>query len=321
MIERASGDFLQWLRGFHHVVTHGTTAAAAAAMGVRQPTVSHQIKMLEADLGVRLFQRTMKRMVLTPEGKALHERAIVLFEQIRGIKEEVGRPQKGALKGDVPIITTHSVASNYLPCVIRGFLSRNPDVSFTLTGATEFAAILRQVQNSSVELGIVHGYVFPDTIEYIPLFSSPLVLIVSKKHAAQHGWHFTASADGSLADMTELNNMPYVAFSPQATMTHHLHEILSKHKIKVKTTVRVNTSSLLSRYVASGFGATIIDAFTAASHPGAFDCYRLANDVSDRIYHIVYRKKTYISPQVRSFIEYMRENTVHIEGLCAPVCS
>lgn len=317
MIERIGGDFLQWLRGFHHVAIHGTTAAAASAMGVRQPTVSHQVKMLEADLGVQLFQRTLRQMILTPEGKELHERALVLFEQVRRIKEEVGCPQKGALKGNIPIITTHSVANNYLPNAIKDFLLHNADVTFTVTGVTKFSTILKKVQSATIEIGIAHGHDFPDTIEHIPLFSSPLVLIVSKKHAAKNGWKFTTSEDGCLKNLKELDNMPYVAFSPQAVMTHHLQEITSKHKIKVKAAVQVNTSSLLSRYVAAGFGITIIDAFTAASCPEEFECYRLPDDIADREYQIIYRKKTYISPQIHAFIDHMRSSAVHMKGICA----
>lgn len=319
MIERIGGDFLQWLRGFHHVVTHGSTAAAAAAMGVRQPTVSHQIKMLETELGVQLFQRTLRKMILTPAGQALHERAIVLFEQVRSIKEEVGRPQEGALKGEIALMTTHSVAGNYLPFVIQSFAALHPQVSFSITGVTEFSLILDKVQSSGVDLGIVLGQVFPPTIEHVPLFSTPLVLIVSKKYAVQNGWQFTRAADGSLADFRELDKIPYIAFSPEARLTRHLYEILARHQISVNITTQVNTSGLLARYVAFGFGVTIIDAFTAAADPELFDCYPLPGVALDRPYQIIYRKKTYVSPQTRAFIEHLQNRRIDIEGIFASV--
>lgn len=315
MIEKINGDFLQWLRGFHFVVTHGGTTAAAAAMGVRQPTVSHQIKMLETELRVQLFQRTLRRMVLTPEGQALHERAIVLFEQIRSIKEEVGRPPEGAVKGEISLATTHSVASNYLPSLIQSFAALHPETTFAVTGFAEFSVILDKVQNSTFELGIVHGQAFPPTLEHIPLFSSPLVLIVAKQHAARNGWQFTRAEDGSMANLRELDKIPYVAFSSGTMLTHSLHEILARWDISVNITVRVNTSSLLARYVASGFGATILDTFTAAADPAVFDCYPISSVATRRLYHAVFRKKDYVSPQTRAFLEYLRQHANQVDGI------
>ncbi len=95
MIDRMNGNLFQWLRGFYYVVTLGSTSAAAAAMGLSQPSVSHQVHMLEAELGVQLFQRTLRRMAPTKEGLVLYERTVTLFEQVRGIKAEIGCPTRG----------------------------------------------------------------------------------------------------------------------------------------------------------------------------------------------------------------------------------
>ncbi len=315
MIDKLNGDFLQWLRGFHHVVTLGSAAAAATAMGVRQPTVSHHIKMLETELGVQLFQRIQRRMQPTLEGLALYERAIVLFEQIRSIQDEVGRPREGALKGDISLITTHSVATNYLPSLIESFAAQHAGVAFTLTAVTGFAAILENVQNSSVELGITHGQLFPPVIGHAPLFSTKLVLIVSKKHAAERGWRFTRKQDGTLADFNELDNIPYVAFSPGTMLTHLLHELLARHNVRIRPVITVNTSSLLARYVARGFGVTIVDSFTAAASGEGYDSYCLQPDGPLRVYHAIYRKKTYMPPQTRAFIKHLQAARPDIEGI------
>jgi DNA-binding transcriptional LysR family regulator len=318
MIEKINGDFLQWLRGFHFVVTHGSITAAAQAMGLRQPTVSHQIKMLEAELGVQLFQRTLHKMQLTPQGHALHERSLVLFEQVRSIKEEVGRPQEGTLKGEISVITTHSIAINYLTTLIQSFRTLHPQTTFTITGASEYSLILDKVHSSAFDLGIVHERIFPPTIECMPLFSTPLVLIVAKEYAERNGWRFTRAANGSLADLRELAGMPYVGFTPDAMLTHYLYEILARYQISVNITVRVNTSGLLACYVANGFGVTILDAFTAAADPGVFDCYPLSSVAANRLYHVVFRKRAYVSPQTRAFIKYLRKTPIRMDGIIYP---
>jgi DNA-binding transcriptional LysR family regulator len=69
------GDFLQWLRGFYYVAKRRSVTQAAMEMRRNQPTISHQIKCLESEFGVALFERSSGKMELTPEGRALLEKA------------------------------------------------------------------------------------------------------------------------------------------------------------------------------------------------------------------------------------------------------
>lgn len=315
MIEKMGGDFLQWLRGFHFVVTYGSTAAAASAMGLRQPTVSHQVQMLEAELGVQLFRRTLRKMVPTTEGLALYERATMLFEDIREMKSVIGRKREESVKGEISLVTTHSVAENYLPEIIRSFSDRHPETFFTITGVTEAAVIVDKVQSAAMELGIVHGQHYPKTLEIRPLFIAPLALIVSKKMAAERNICFTRAADGSLADMRELSDMPFIAFSPNTILTHYLDEIQARHGMKVRITARVNTSMLLARYVELGFGVSILDVFTAAAHPDIFDIYPIPTVAAPRTYNLIYRKKSYMSPQTLAFIAHLQDDESTVSGI------
>lgn len=316
MLDRLGGDFLQWLRGFYYVMTLGSISAAAQQMGLRQPTVSHHVQMLESELGVQLFQRTPRRMIPTREGLVLYERAIGIFEQVREVKAEVGREREGGVKGEIHLVTTHSVAVNYLPPVIRGFQERNPDTFFTVTAATEAGFIINKVVSSAIELGIALGQGFPSAISAEPLFSSPLALIMSKEHAAQHGWTFSRDRDGNLADISELSSVPYIGFAPETGLTHYLNSILAASNVTLNVALTVNTSILVVRYVERGFGVSIIDKFTAeGAHADAFDIFPLAGVSAPRSYQLITRKKNYLSPQVLAFMEHLRGESVDLPGI------
>lgn len=248
-------------------------------------------------------------------GLALFERATTLFEDIRQIKSVIGRHGQEPVKGEISLVTTHSVAENYLPGIIRSFSDRHPETLFAITGLTESRQIVERVQSSAVELGIVHGQNFPATIETIPLFTAPLALIVSRKFAAEKNIRFTRSGDGSLADIRELGSMPYVAFSPDTLLAHYLHEIQARYGMKVTFSARVNTSKLLTRYVELGFGVTILDEFTASAKADVFDIYPIPDVAAPRTYHLIHRKKSYMSPQSLAFIEYLRADESSIPGI------
>ena len=314
MIDRIGGDFLQWLRGFYYVATMGNTSAAAEKMDLRQPTVSHQVQMLETQLGVQLFQRTPRKMILTREGAALLERTLKIFEQIQGIQGEIGRSAEKGLVGEISIVTTHSVAANYLPGIMQSFREEHPETFFTVTGCTETGTIIAHVVGSAMDIGIALGQSFPPSVAASPLFTSPLALIVGKEYAARNKLAFTRDADGRLADLRELDNIPYVDFARDASMTHYVHSVLALHKVSVAVTARVNTSILLSRYVAMGFGVSFIDAFTAEAQSELFDIYPLADTASLRVYTLVHRTKTYISPQAQAFMEYLRLRQPGVQG-------
>ena len=57
MIKEMGGDYLQWLRGFYQVAKTGSFSMAGREIGRNQPTISHQIKCLEKEYGVTLFDR------------------------------------------------------------------------------------------------------------------------------------------------------------------------------------------------------------------------------------------------------------------------
>jgi LysR family cyn operon transcriptional activator len=67
MIDQIGGDFLQWLRGSYFVAKTGSVTQASVEMGREQAAITHQIKCLEEEFGVLLFDRSPGRLGLTPE--------------------------------------------------------------------------------------------------------------------------------------------------------------------------------------------------------------------------------------------------------------
>jgi DNA-binding transcriptional LysR family regulator len=105
MIEEMSGDFFQWLRGFYYVAKTKSVSLAAAEMGRNQPAISHQVKSLEKELGVTLFDRSKGSMELTPEGISLMGKTISVFELVKEIKGAVCSEGHLDLGGTVVVAT------------------------------------------------------------------------------------------------------------------------------------------------------------------------------------------------------------------------
>src|SRR5699024_5299761 len=119
---------LQQLRFFLAVIKHGLNITVAAEhLYTSQPGVSKQIRLLEDELGLKLFVRRGKRLTaLTPAGEQIARRIERIFSEVRGIKALAGEI-RGESGGTLSLGTTQTQARYVLPPVIDAFRKRFPD--------------------------------------------------------------------------------------------------------------------------------------------------------------------------------------------------
>jgi DNA-binding transcriptional LysR family regulator len=290
MIDKFSGDFLQWLRGFFFAAQFGSVSRAAKHMGLIQSAVSHQIKNLEKELNVVLFQRENKEMVLTPEGALLLKKTIPLFERVQEIVHEVGR-KEGELSGQVRLVANHAIGYHFLPEVIRGFVARHPKVRFELIGGG-FAFAVDMVENARTDLSIVNLYDFPDSIEYTGLFDSKLML------AGPPGNPFGLPMQCTLEDAA---SRPFLSFPLFGTVETVLNGVLRQRGLALNKVFVANNFSTLLKYVEMGLGVTILDEFALTNPKEQVEVYPLEDQMPLRRYVIIARKGRHLPPQVAAF--------------------
>ena len=124
---------LQQLRYLVEVARHGLNVSEAAeALNTSQPGVSKQIKLLEDELGVIVFERSGKRLTsITEPGRALleiAERILREAENMKRVGEEFADGESGALV----IATTHTQARDALPSVVARFVEKHPKVRLSM---------------------------------------------------------------------------------------------------------------------------------------------------------------------------------------------
>lgn len=128
---------LQQLRYIYEVVQHDLNVSATAeSLFTSQPGVSKQIRLLEDELGLEIFERNGKHLVaVSPAGKeilSIAERVLGDVENIRRVAQEHTDPRRGSLS----IATTHTQARYVLPPVIREFIGAYPSVSLHMHQGT-----------------------------------------------------------------------------------------------------------------------------------------------------------------------------------------
>lgn len=122
---------LRHLRYFLAVAEAGHFRRAAAALHVSQPTLSHQIKQLELQMGAPLFERLSRTVRLTAAGEVLRERAVTILRELEDARRKISELQtleSGQLR--VGIVSTVNVA--VVPEAVSGFRNRYPKVSVSV---------------------------------------------------------------------------------------------------------------------------------------------------------------------------------------------
>jgi DNA-binding transcriptional LysR family regulator len=315
MIDEISGDFLQWLRGFYFVAEKGNLRQAAIAMGREQPTISRQIRCLEKELGVTLFDRSSGKMMITPEGKILQKKADELFEYLKQTKDEF--KNKGInYRGNIFIATTSPVAYNILPPYVDHFQRLHPKVTFQIEG-TSRKMVYEKVESAEADFGICvleHDY---KTLEPHDLFTADIVMI-----APRNTIYFPGK---TLPTLKQIAEAPLILLARQGMHQRMIEERFAKDQLKLNVVQSHNNFVNVKRYVAQGMGIAILSEINISQEDEqSFDIYSLEPYFPKWKYGILVRKKKYLSAMVKEFIRTIKPDidfSANLEPSEAPVLS
>ncbi|TDC97612.1 LysR family transcriptional regulator [Actinomadura sp. 7K507] len=168
---------LRLIEYFVAVVDHGGITRAAQALYVAQPSLSQAIRTLERQLGVDLFERTPRGLVLTPDGTAFAVPARqVLADLARAgaAVRDVGDLRAGRLE----IAALAALAVDPLPGLTAALRTRHPALLVTVLDCDGPADVTARVRNGSAELGLTELPVDVGTLRTVELWTQETVLVL-----------------------------------------------------------------------------------------------------------------------------------------------
>lgn len=165
---------------FRAVASQRSFRKAAEELYLTQPAVSLQIKALEQDIGVQLFDRTGTHIVLTNAGEVLlrySQQTHALFVQA---EQEIAT-LSGDQAGQLALGASTTIAQYLLPRLLGEFLREHPRVHLTMiSGNTEH--IVSAVKEQKIALGLIEGPARSRDVKTKPFLADEIVLLVSAAH-------------------------------------------------------------------------------------------------------------------------------------------
>ena len=286
---------LRHLTYFIAVAERLNFSRAAEQLHVAQPAISQQIRALEQELGIALFDRISKRVTLTEAGLALLPHARQILNAVESAKTEIR--ERGSLKrGTVSLGAPPTVSAHILPTQITAFEQKyfGLDVMLRESG-TE--TLLEMIKQGTLDLAIVSIDVLPSSVEATPFLEETHVLAVGAKH------RLCKRKSINISDLAEES---FIMF-PQG---YKLREVtqLACRAAGFEPKVALDGGSMQSalHFVAAGLGVAIVPEL-ALTDTHDICAIRIADQSLQRTLGIVWRKGAHLSPAARAMREFLMQ--------------
>ena len=291
------GDRMKPLRAFCQVARLGSVSRAAETLFLSQPAVTLQLQALEREMGVRLLERSGRRLTLTGEGDVLYELARPLVEGLDGLGGALRERLLGMDAGELNVAAGSSTILYLLPKIVAAFRQAQPAVRLRLHNVTG-AGGLDLLRSDTVDLAVGSMLDVPADLDYAPIYRFDPMLITARDHPLAH------KSDLTLQDLSPFG----LILPPQRLTTYRLVDLVfQQNRVPYTVALEVGGWEVIKQYVAMDMGISIVTAICLTDADRERLCARsLARYFPARTYGVVVRKGKYLSPQARAFTELIQ---------------
>jgi len=252
---------------------------------VSQPTLSGQIKKLEEELGVTLFERTKRSVETTPLGESIVAQARRILEQADALRQ-LAQSYQDPLVGPLRIGAMPTLSPYLMPLILKPLIKQYPQIKPVLTEELT-DSLLTRLGKHEIDAVLLATPVENPDFESIPLFDEPFWLVHPRNHPLSNKKKIIQE-DLDNADLLLLAEGHCLA--EQAMEVCHIHERTTYGDL---ADLRAASLETLLQMVAAGFGSTLLPALalkTASTRDSDLVARQLQLSDTFRRISLVYRR-------------------------------
>ena len=243
------------LRDLKYIIALAETqhfGKAADRCFVSQPTLSGQIKKLEEELGVILFERTNRSVKVTPIGKEILEHAQQIMEQSDVIRQ-LALAHQDPLSGPLRIGVIPTLSPYLMPLILLPLKDQYPQMKLVLSEEMT-DVVLERLHNHEIDAAFIATAVDDDAFDVVPLFDEPFWLA----HPDEQPFYLKDKIT-----QHDLNNMDLLLLAEGhclAEQTMDICHLNDRSQQGEMADLRASSLETLLQLVAAGFGSTLVPA-------------------------------------------------------------
>ena len=289
---------LETLHLYCDVVRLRSFSRGATANEVSQSAASQAVQQLEADLGVRLLDRTKRPFTVTPEGRAFYDASREILHRYEQARARIG-PARNRLDGTVRVAAIYSVGLHDVSRHMQPFMSAHPQARVQLE-CLHPHKVVEAVINDEADIGIMSYPPAIRSLAVIPWRSEKMVLVC-------HPGHRFARRRGVMPQ--DLNGEKFVAFDPDLGIRKAIDRALKQRNVRVNVVMEFDNIETIKQAIAIDAGVGILPRPTVQKETEIGSLAAVPLGIPDlvRPVGIIYRKRKHLSPTVTRFIESLRK--------------
>ena len=292
-------DHIQAMRVFVQVAENQSFRRAAQQLTVSNALATRAIAMLEAQLHVRLLNRTTRTLSLTEAGAQYLEGCRSLLEELDQLESTISC-NDGEPGGTLRVVAAGGLSMTSLTSLLDGYRKRYPKVKLHVTLSEKRIDLVE----GGFDVGLVTGAMATTGAELIerPLATNPMIAVASPAYLRQH------EAPESPEDLTQHGFIGLPQETRGATWGFRHRNGVSQ-SVKLEPSYTVNSALMVRQAALAGMGPAIVPQDVAAADLKEGTLVRLIPDYSiddpEVSMSLVYPSRKYLAAKTRFFIEYV----------------
>ena len=279
------------LRYFVAVAEEGSFSRAAAKVRVAQPSLSQQIRKLEAEVGQPLFDRLPRSVVLTEAGRCLIDYARQILSSIDDARRCVG-DLKGEIGGKLAVGAIPTIAPYVLPDLVGKFQKHYPEVTLEIVeDVTE--GITRRVEAGELDVALASTCHSSPTLRRESVGNEPLLALLPERHPL---------AKKTLVELDDLKSQRFLLLHEMHCLSQQVHHLLEARRLRPEIALAGSQLGTIANMVAAGIGVSIVPQLMV-NHQAIPGCVSLpfAPPVPERELNLLYNPLRFQSKAAAAF--------------------
>ena len=268
----------------------------ANALFTSQPGVSRQIRELEEELGIDIFERNGKRLTgLTEPGREVLQIVERLLLEADNL-QRAGETYSGKTTGTLSVAATHTQTRYVLPAAVQHFRSAFPDVRIALQQSAP-EHIAEWVMSGKADIGIAtEGLSRFDGLVSFPCYEWHHVVVVPDGHPLL-----------TLKELTldDLADHPLITYDQGFTGRSHIDEAFEQRKLAPDVVLTAMDSDVIQQYVTMGLGVGIVASMAAEQLPGSLRAIRANHLFASNVTRVAVRRGAFLREYAIDFIRQL----------------
>lgn len=273
------------------VVETGSLTNASKKLNLSQPALSLQLTDIESKLGVALFNRVGKKLILTKAGEIIYDTARKVLFEISDAEKRIGRISVGSAIY-MKIASVCVLSYKWLPAVINQYLERFPSTEIEFSLTTDFISDLKE---NKLDMVIVRSTPQDPAIHYEPVFKDEMVAVMAPGAPLSHKSYLV---------LEDCEGIDLVTFStPEKDDLNY--QFLRPSGIKPARITKAEQPEMLIELVKSGFGVGVLPAWSVKEYvrAGTLCAKPLTKDGVFFTWYLAMRKERVTDDWIQWFVE------------------